>query len=107
HERFGARFHDRLLHPVEHAWLKQTERPVKYLAKCFAVKEAFVKALGTGFRGIAHTEVGWTRGALGKAELVYNARVAAMLAARGIAAAHLNLSDELDSVVAIVVLERA
>lgn len=106
HERHRERLEQRLLHPAERARLASVRDPVNFIAKCFAVKEAFVKALGTGFRGIAHDEVGWTRGERGRPELVTGSRLGALLRARGIGAAHLTLSDEQDLVCAVVVLER-
>lgn len=106
HGRHPDRLARRLLHPLEMQRLGNAKNPVNYLAKCFAVKEAFVKALGTGFRGIAHDEVGWTRVEHGRPELCVTPRVQAMLAARGVGAMHLSLSDERDLVCAVVTLER-
>jgi holo-[acyl-carrier protein] synthase len=107
HGRHPQRLAKRLLHPLEMQRLGSAKNPVNFLAKCFAVKEAFVKALGTGFRGIAHDEVGWTRAEHGRPELCVSARVQAMLNARGIGAMHLSLTDELDLVCAVVTLERS
>jgi holo-[acyl-carrier protein] synthase len=108
--RHPERFARRLLHPLEMQRLeslREAQRdPVNFLAKCFAVKEAFVKALGTGFRGIAHDEVGWVRGALGKPELVFSPKVEAVLRARGIGARHVSITDEIDFVCVVVTLER-
>lgn len=108
--RHPERLARRLLHPLEaqrHAAIVAAGRdPVNFLAKCFAAKEAFVKALGTGFRGVAHDEVGWVRGELGRPELVYSVRLAGELRRRGIGAAHLTLSDEVDLICAVVALER-
>jgi len=105
--RHSERLTQRLLHPLERQRLGTARDAVNYLAKCFAVKEAFVKALGTGFRGIAHDEVGWTRVEHGRPELCVSARVAMMLKARGIGAMHLSLTDERDLVCAVVTLERS
>jgi holo-[acyl-carrier protein] synthase len=102
-ERFAAR----LLHPSERERLSQVKDRTVYLAKCFAVKEAFVKALGTGFRGIAHDDVGLGRGPLGRTQLVLSVKARALMSVLGAGEAHVNLSDERDYVVAVVVLERA
>ncbi|MDB5967910.1 MAG: Holo-acyl carrier protein synthase [Hydrocarboniphaga sp.] len=107
HGRHAERLAQRILHPLELQRLGTVKNPVNYLAKCFAVKEAFVKALGTGFRGIAHDEVGWTRIQHGRPELCVTPRVQAMLASRGIGAMHLSITDELDLVCAVVTLERS
>ena len=59
-ERFGDRFLDRVFTDVEKA--KATRRPYTRagtLAKRFAAKEAFSKAVGTGFkRGVFMKDIG-------------------------------------------------
>ena len=107
HARHGARFAQRMLHPLELARLPQVREPANFLAKCFAVKEAFVKAFGTGFIGIAHGEVGWTRATHQRPQLCLSPRLAKLVASRGVGAMHLALSDEVDLVCAMVTLERA
>ncbi|HEX4871420.1 MAG TPA: holo-ACP synthase [Nevskiaceae bacterium] len=107
HARFGERLERRLLHPQERAALPAARQPARYLAKCFAAKEAFVKALGTGFVGVAHDEIGSVRDAQGRPLLVYSERLSADLQRRGISAGHLSLSDEGGQVIAMVVLERS
>lgn len=80
--------------------------PARFLAKRFAAKEAFAKALGLGVRppatlpaiSIAHDE-------LGKPYFVYSPELAAYLAARGLSA-HLSISDEREVAVAFVVMEK-
>lgn len=47
--RFGPRFAERILHPLERPDLPLN--PAEFLAARFAAKEAAVKALGTGFSG--------------------------------------------------------
>jgi holo-[acyl-carrier protein] synthase len=105
HARYGDRLERRMLHPLEAAAFAQAKHPGNFLAKSFAAKEAFVKALGTGFRGVAHHEVGVVRDTLGKPGLVYSDRLQALLAERGIRCAHLSLSDDAGLVCAMVVLE--
>ncbi len=107
YQKHADRFVQRLLHPREHERLTQVRDVANYLAKCFAVKEAFVKALGTGFRGIAHDEIGWVRGDLGRPLLCLSDRARDLLHARGVGAMHLSISDERDLVCAMVTLERA
>ncbi len=48
--RFGEHYADRILAPAEHAGFYASRDPARYLAKCFAAKEAFAKAAGTGLR---------------------------------------------------------
>ncbi len=81
---------------------------VRFLAKRFAAKEAFAKALGTGVRepvslhniNITHTE-------LGKPEFVYENELKEWLEAKGIVKVHLSLSDEERYVTAMAVAETA
>jgi len=49
-ERFGERFAERILVPSELERFRRHHKPAAYLAKRFAAKEAFSKALGTGIR---------------------------------------------------------
>ena len=79
YKRHGERFVNRLLHPLERKEFEAAARPVQYLAKSFAIKEAFVKALGTGFFGVSHEDVGAVRKALGKPEFVFSKRLQARL----------------------------
>lgn len=101
------RFPRRLLHPAELAQFMSSKRPANFLAKAWAAKEAFGKALGTGVRGYANPEVGVVRGNLGKPALVYSDAMAAHLQVMGIGDGHISLSDEDGLVLAFVVLERA
>ena len=106
HKRHGERFVARLLHPLERAEYAISQRPVQYLAKCFALKEAFVKALGTGFFGVSHDDVGVVRRKLGKPEFVFSKRLQARLKRLKIKRTHVSLSDEGGTVGAVAVLER-
>jgi len=52
YQRHGERFARRILTPTEYLQFTDRQYCVAYLAKRFAAKEAIVKALGTGFRGL-------------------------------------------------------
>lgn len=106
YQRHGQRLCDRILHPAELQRLPPGARAGNFLAKCFAVKEAMVKAMGTGFRGVGYREIGWQPDALGKPELLYSPRLRGWLDAHGIGAGFVTLSDEADLIQAVVVLER-
>jgi holo-[acyl-carrier protein] synthase len=58
-ERWGERFAGRILCPPELIRFKKHKLPVAYLAKRFAAKEAFTKALGTGIRAPANWHGVW------------------------------------------------
>ena len=105
HARHPDRFARKLLHPDEYAQYRESKRGVNFLAKSWAVKEAFGKALGTGVRGYANPEVGVVRGELGRPHLVYSAAMRTRLDGLGIAGGHVSLTDEEGRVRAVVVLE--
>jgi len=104
--RFGHRFALRVL--VEHEYQRFCGhvRPAHYLAKRFAAKEAFSKAMGTGI----HFPVNWHNVSVanersGKPYLKFSEPLAALLQQRGIVRAHLSLTDEVEMACAFVVLE--
>lgn len=104
--RFGERATRKLLHPAEAALLPE-RKPGPLIARSFAVKEAFVKALGTGFAklGIEFKEVGAGHDAEGRPVLLLSPELEARLRDMGIGARHLSISDEGGMVIAFVVLE--
>lgn len=107
-QRHGARFSARILMPEERARMPADDGAGRYLAKHFAVKEAFVKALGTGFRdGVTHHDAGYVQADNGRPSLILSAAMRARFEALGIAGGHVSLSDEDGRVLAFVVLERA
>lgn len=106
--RFGEHYADRILAPAEHAGYFASRDPARYLAKCFAAKEAFAKAAGTGLRApVTLSNIAVLRDALGKPHIDCAPQLAAWLAARGVTGHHVSLSDEGDQVLAFVVLETA
>lgn len=104
-QRHGERAVAKLLHPQERAAFAAARSPGHYLARAFAVKEAFVKALGTGFRGVGYHDAGVLREPEQRPRLVFSAAMSARLAALGIDRAHVSLSDEGGMICAFVVLE--
>lgn len=104
-QRHGRRAVEKLLHPDERPGLERAKNPGHFLARAFAAKEAFVKAFGTGFRGIGYHDVGVLREPGERPRLFFSAGMQARLEALGIDGAHLSLSDEAGMVLAFVVLE--
>lgn len=104
--RFGDSFARRVL--TEEEWLAYGQRTTKahYIAKRFAAKEAFGKALGTGLRGAATLQnIGVSNDDLGKPVLVLSPGLQSWVEERGIRVMHLSISDEKALAVAFVVLE--
>jgi len=107
YERHGARALEKLLAPAEFADFTKTSDPARFLAKRFAAKEAFGKALGIGVASPATLpSIAVTHDALGKPVFDFAPPLAQYMAERGLAA-HLSISDEADYALAFVVLERA
>ncbi|TXI07858.1 MAG: holo-ACP synthase [Novosphingobium sp.] len=110
-ERFGDRFIDRVFTEVEKA--KAARRPLTVagtLAKRFAAKEAFSKAVGTGFKaGVFMKDIGVVNAKSGAPTLALTGGAAARLAAitpRGYEAiVHLTLTDDHPWAQAFVVIE--
>ena len=104
--RHGERALEKLLAPAEMADFARASDPARFLAKRFAAKEAFGKALGTGVAVPATLHaVAVAHDARGKPEYRYDDRLAAHMQAHALRA-HLSISDEEDNVVAFALIER-
>jgi len=104
--RFGNSFAERILNEAEWQSYMQSNTPARFLAKRFAAKEAFAKALGTGLRGPASFQnIGVTHDDLGKPVLDVAADLQALLDSKGVRYMHLSISDEKALAAAFVVLE--
>ncbi len=104
--RHGERAARRLLAASEMAEFAQHQNPARLLAKRFAVKEALAKATGTGLRDpVSFANIAVTHTELGQPRLSFAAPLQDWLTQRGIVASHLTISDEVDNVVAFVILE--
>ena len=85
---------------------KKAEDQTIFLAKKFAFKEAFVKALGTGFREPYYLDrIEIIKDKLGKPSVVMHKEAKKEFENLGITKAHVSLSDTENYVVAFVVLE--
>ena len=110
-DRFGARFEQRVFTEVERA--KAARRPYTRAgtyAKRFAAKEAFSKAVGTGFkRGVFMKDIGVVNAPSGAPTLALSGGAAARLAALTPegheAIVHLTLTDDHPWAQAFVVIE--
>jgi holo-[acyl-carrier protein] synthase len=107
--RHGERFVNRVLTPDERVRYERTNDRAKpgHLAKRWAAKEAFAKAIGTGI----HPPFTWQsitvgRDAKGKPLVVPNDQMAKHLKSMGVTDSHVSLTDDAGVAVAFVVLER-
>jgi holo-[acyl-carrier protein] synthase len=113
-ERWGERFPRRVLGPDELREYTRRhgrgtpgpERAARYLAKRFAAKEAFSKAIGLGLRGpMTLLSLQVLNDPRGKPVAVPRKALEPWLRERGLVA-HVSISDEVDSALAFVVVER-
>lgn len=105
-ERFGEKFARRILCEPELRRFSTHRLPAAFLAKRFAAKEAFTKALGTGIHAPANWHGVWVANLRsGKPTLQFTDALQAMLDARGVAHAHVSLTDERGLASATVILE--
>jgi holo-[acyl-carrier protein] synthase len=107
-DRFGERFVRRILTDAERARYERTAAKARagHLAKRFAAKEAFSKAIGTGI----HAPFTWHsvtvgRDPRGKPVLLPREDMAAHLASLGVVRSHVSLTDDAGVAFAFVVLE--
>ena len=110
-ERFGARFEQRCFTAAELA--RAERRPFTRagtLAKRFAAKEAFSKAVGTGFkRGVFMRDIGVVNAPSGQPTLALTggakARLDALIPAGHLPRVHLTMTDDHPWAQAFVVIE--
>jgi holo-[acyl-carrier protein] synthase len=106
HARYGGKLAQRVLSPDEWGEYVQVANKERFLAKRFAVKEAFAKALGMGMRGpVSFTAMSVTHDPLGRPGLDWGPELGSWLLQRDIGPVHVSLSDEHDYVVAFVIAE--
>lgn len=120
HARYGERFARRVLGPDELREYARRRaktaagagdaaaeaRAVRYIAKRFAAKEAFSKAIGLGLRGpMTLLSLQILNDAKGRPHAHPRKALAGWLAERGWRA-HVSISDEIDAALAFVVIEQ-
>ena len=105
-ERYGEKFARRVLCEPELKRFLGHRLPASYLAKRFAAKEAFAKALGTGIRSPANWHGVWVVNLpSGKPVLQFSEPLKKLLERKGVTETHVSLSDEKGIAFATVVLE--
>ncbi|HSD99814.1 MAG TPA: holo-ACP synthase [Burkholderiales bacterium] len=105
-DKYGERFARRVLTPLEWPGYLRTARPVLFLANRFAAKEAFSKAMGTGFRYPVTLQcISVVQERSGKPGFAFHPNLEKLVLSRGIVRHHLTISDEMSLACACVVLE--
>jgi holo-[acyl-carrier protein] synthase len=97
---------ERLFTAGEIAYCESRASRAQNFAARFAAKEAFMKALGTGWRdGLAFSDIEIVNDALGKPQLVIHGKAQEIVRARKITAMHVSLSHLKEIATAIVIFE--
>ncbi len=104
-EKHGDRFAARILTPDEIQLFEAAPSGVRYLAKRFALKEAIVKALGTGIaKGVGWQNINISNNEAGQPLAELNGMAQTVMASLGASSLSVSLSDEQDYVLAFAVL---
>lgn len=104
--QFGDSFARRILATSEWDEYVASKLKARFLAKRFAAKEAFAKAIGTGIRGeVSFQNIAVTHDALGRPLLQLASTLQSFLKQHHIHQSHISISDEKNLALAYVVLE--
>jgi len=107
-DRHGERFLRRVYTEAETAYAMRGVNRAERLAGRFAVKEAFMKALGTGkSQGILWRDVETVRSRSGKPEVHLHGQAMRWATLRGGGAVHVSITHDGGKAVAFVILEKA
>ena len=107
-DRYGDKFLARVYTGVEVEYVLRGANKAERLAGRFAVKEAVMKALGTGkSQGILWRDVETLRGRFGKPEVHLHGQAVKWAKLRGGGAVHVSITHDGGKAVAFVILEKA
>jgi holo-[acyl-carrier protein] synthase len=102
----GERFKNRIFSPDEIAYCESKKNKAQNYAARFAAKEAFFKALGTGWRGgLAFNQVEILNDDLGKPEIRLHGKAEKLIEEKGITNICVSLTHLRDIASSIVTLE--
>ena len=104
------KFINRICSSKEIQYFKKNNKKISYLSKRFSAKEAFVKALGSGFRNkLCFNDISILNDKRGKPYFLFNQKIKNILKSRYKLIkfkAHLSLSDEKKHSVSYVILQK-
>lgn len=104
-ERHGERFKNRVFTAAEVAYSERKANRFERYAARFAAKEAAMKALGTGWRGVAWRDFEVTNLASGRPTLAFHGKAAEVAERRGVRNISLTLTHTAGQAMALVILE--
>ena len=103
-EKDRERFIRRVFRAAEAAYCLDKRHPEMHFAARFAAKEAFLKAIGRGWR-LGWTQLEVVRSESGKPELALSGKAAETAQRRRVARIHLTLTHTAQTAAAVVILE--
>mgnify|MGYP001225958254 CR=1 FL=1 len=105
HQKYGNRFAQKIISEGELRNIGET-LSAQHLATQFAVKEATVKALGTGFQGGVHpSNIHLSYNRLGRPSIQVSDKAAELFKKNAISKTFVSITHDKDLVLAFVVLE--
>ena len=105
-DKHGEKFINKILHPNEVVLIDSLKNKARYLAKRFAAKEAFAKALGTGIvEGVTLPRIEIVNDEQGKPLICLHGDTKSKIEEKEINHIFLSISDEKEYAVAQVILE--
>ncbi len=106
-ERYGERFTKRVYHPSELEFSIKRKNNFEFLAACFAVKEAALKALGDfPGKGISWSEIFISHEPTGKPVLNFEGKALQLCKEKGVKTNHVTITHDGDLALAQVILEK-
>ena len=106
-QQYGERFARRVLTELEWPGYQRTKKPVLFVANRFAAKEAFSKAMGTGFRyPVTLQNISVVQNKAGKPGYVLSEALTAKMQQHEITGHYLTISDEKTMACAVAILEK-
>jgi holo-[acyl-carrier protein] synthase len=107
-DRFGARFLSRVFTEGESRYAMESANPAERLAGRFAVKEAVLKAFGTGkSQGILWRDVETVRGPMGRPVVHLHGQAVRWAKRKGGGTIHVSIAHDGGKAIGFVILERA
>ena len=104
--RHGPRFAARLFHAGEIRRAPSSPAYAEHVAGLFAAKEAAMKALGTGMRGVGFREIAVVRTPGGPPRLAFLGRALERARRLSVGAAHVTITHDRRTAAAVVLLLR-
>lgn len=106
--RYGDRFVRRVFTDAEAAYARRSVRPAERLAGRFAVKEAVMKAFGTGkSQGILWRDVETLRGPMGRPEVILHGQASNHMKKMNGNVVHVSITHDGGRAMAFVIIETA